>query len=90
MVNKNEITPDSRWDAQYKNWFSTAQEIDIEKLLRADAPEYNFNEILPELLALFISLQHTNFFCHRYCDFVVMLSLWHYCTISTVDIFVRR
>lgn len=49
MADKTQNTPDARWDKNYQDWFSSVEEIDIEKLLRTDAPEYNFNEIRPQV-----------------------------------------
>lgn len=44
-MSKEEATTDKRWDEQYQNWFAAVKTLDIDKLLRADAPEYNFNEV---------------------------------------------
>ena len=53
---EKEQTTDDRWEAQYKNWFDAIKELDVEKLLRADAPEYNFKEIESQVRAVISSL----------------------------------
>ena len=56
MTKEKEQMTDDRWEARYKNWFDAIKELDIEKLLRGDAPEYNFKEIEPQVRAVISSL----------------------------------
>ena len=40
---------DKRWDAQFAEWFKEAERISLDTLLRVDNPEYNFQELRPQL-----------------------------------------
>lgn len=79
MTNKHQDTIDGRWEGNYKDWFLRAQETNIDKLLRADAPEYNFNEILPQVKSVIGSLDELS----QNYDFWSYLPEYHRNNIAT-------
>lgn len=79
MVNKDKDSIDSRWDQKYQDWFTAIRDIDVEKLLRSDAPEYNFNEILPRVNTVIDSLNELS----QNFDFWSFLPEYHRDNMST-------
>lgn len=61
MASKSEVGVDKRWEANYQEWFSRLTEINVDSLLRADAPEYNFNEISPQVTSVISSLKELSY-----------------------------
>lgn len=55
---KNKITErqtDNRWGEKFQNWFNVVSSLDVDGLLRASNPEYNFQEIRPQINVLMSS-----------------------------------
>lgn len=79
MTDRTEEVIDSRWENNYQEWFLRAQQIDIVKLLRADAPEYNFNEISPQVRTVLGALKELS----QNYDFWSFLPEYHRSNMAT-------